>query len=513
MKTLLPEAEGNLGNQRVSAIRLLLPEGRLQRWHATLFDALVRDGHRVAVELRAMNERPRTALLLVEQLERLLYERGRASSCDQIPSGEWTSSREMISADVIFDLTGAMEPTEGAIAPSYDGLFGDVSRDSALLEGRAPEIALTLVSSHQAYVLARGRPAIERPQVFVRGKSAIADRIATLIRGVARQRALHPVPASLRPDAGGSRPLAFVLQGVASLARRRLARLVAREGHWRVGWRSLEGTPSVVEAQAWPSGAPWRWLRDDGRRYFADPFLFHENGTTYVFCEEFPYATAKGLISVFTLDAAGRPSAPRVALEQSYHLSYPQVFRHGGKIWMMPESSANRTLELYVAESFPDRWKLHSVLLADLSLSDATAFEHDERWWLTATTNERDTSTWDCLSLFSGPSPVGPWSRSGDLPILVDASAARPAGQVVSRGGALWRPAQDCTRGYGSGLALCRIDELRDGVLRQSVVRRLGPPAGAPDQGVHTLNSDERFEVIDAVGQMTRARFGGKDAA
>ena len=35
---------------------------------------------------------------------------------------------------------------------------------------------------------------------------------------------------------------------------------------------------------------------------------------------------------------------------------------------------------------------------------------------------------------------------------------------------------------------------------------------GAPDQGVHTLNSDDRFEVIDAVGQMTRAhRFGGRD--
>ena len=165
----------------------------------------------------------------------------------------------------------------------------------------------------------------------------------------------------------------------------------------------MNGAPTVVESQAWPSGSPWRWLQDDGRRYFADPFLFRENGTTHVFCEEFPYATAKGVISVFTLDAAGRPSAPRVVLEQPYHLSYPQVFRHDGKIWMMPESSANRTLELYVAESFPDRWKLHSVLLADLSLSDATAFEHDGRWWLTATTNEPDTSTWDCLSLFYEP--------------------------------------------------------------------------------------------------------------
>jgi hypothetical protein len=181
---------------------------------------------------------------------------------------------------------------------------------------------------------------------------------------------------------------------------------------------------------------------------------------------------------------------------------------------MMPESSANRTLELYVADRFPDRWKLDRVLMADVSLSDATAFAHDGRWWLTATTNEPGASTWDCLSLFTGPSPIGPWSGGGEPPVLVDASAARPAGQIVRRGGALWRPAQDCTRGYGSGLALCRIEELRDGVLRQSVLRRLGPPPGAPDQGVHTLNSDERFEAIDAVGRMMRAPWpDGRDAA
>jgi hypothetical protein len=370
------------------------------------------------------------------------------------------------------------------------------------------------MTSNRLSVLARGRPAIERPQVFISGRSAVADRVATLIRGVARRRMSQPLAAAVQSETRQSRPLAFVWEGLASAARRRLAKLVAIDGHWRVGWRPLNGSASVLEARAWPSGSPWQWLHDDGKRYFADPFLFTEKGTTYVFCEEFPYATAKGVISAFALDAAGRPTAPRVVLEKPYHLSYPQVFRHDGKIWMMPESSANRTLELYVAESFPDRWRLHSILLADLSLSDATAFPHDGRWWLTATTNEPETSTWDCLSLFSGDSPIGPWSRSGDLPILVDASAARPAGQVVRRGGVLWRPAQDCTRGYGSGLALCRIDELGDGVLSQSVVRRLGPPAGAPDQGVHTLNSDGRFEVIDAVGQMTRAHwFGRKDAA
>ena len=91
-----------------------------------------------------------------------------------------------------------------------------------------------------------------------------------------------------------------------------------------------------------------------------------------MFCEEFPYATGKGVISVFALDEAGNPGPTRVVLERPYHLSYPVVFRHEGQIFMMPESSANRTLEIYRAEHFPFRWTLDRVVLSDIELADAT---------------------------------------------------------------------------------------------------------------------------------------------
>ena len=41
----------------------------------------------------------------------------------------------------------------------------------------------------------------------------------------------------------------------------------------------------------------------------------------HVFCEEVPFATGKGIISQFTIDAAGRASSPRPVLERAYHLS------------------------------------------------------------------------------------------------------------------------------------------------------------------------------------------------
>ena len=496
----------------MSAIRLLLPKSRLLRWYERLIELLIIDRHSVGVELCAASETPGAALQLVEQLETLLYNRAGAGSLGPATPGEW-SSRPIDAADIVVDLTGASRPREGAIAPLYDGAFGDLARDAAILEGRAPEVVLAVSEPGGLAIFAQGRPAVERPQVLASGRSAVADCLTTLIRTVARDPVSRAAPGTIRPTAGAGRPLSFLTHGVASAARRRLTRLVSLEGHWRIGWRSLNGAPSAIDALAWPKGDPWRWLSDDRRRFFADPFLFREEGTTYVFCEEFPYATGKGVISVFTLDEVGRPSAPRVVLERPCHLSYPHIFRHDGRIWMMPETSANRTLELYVADAFPDRWTLHSVLLSDLSVSDATAFEHGGRWWLTAATNEPGASTWDSLSLFSAASPIAGWTRCGDLPVLVDASAARPAGQVVRRDGVLWRPAQDCTRGYGSGLALCRIDEIGEGVLRQSVVRRLAPPDGALRQGVHTLNSDGGFEIIDAVGAVSRAPWLEGEAA
>ena len=87
----------------------------------------------------------------------------------------------------------------------------------------------------------------------------------------------------------------------------------------------------------------------------------------------------------------------------------------------------------------------------------------------------------------------------GDGPQLIDASAARPAGNVFLHGDALLRPAQDCTDGYGSGLAFCRIDEVGPGSFRQTIVRRLRPPAR-----VHTFNFTPRYVAIDRAG--TRAR-------
>ncbi len=485
----------------IATIRLLLPQDKLRRWHKSLADRLTADGHRVSIERRPRADEPPPALALVETLERLLYLRGRPTPSDILTNDDWPAPKAG-GADLVVDLTGSPEAQTGAIVPLYDGAVGEAARDAVLLDGRAPELELALAGADGWRVLARGRPAIERPSVLQFARDAVANRIVTLVRGLAARAPEDTRRAPPAPACAPRSALPFFAASLAAAAGRRLRGLVAHEGHWRIGVRALLPGEPACDRLDWRSDDHWRWAPDDRKRYYADPFLFEENGVTYVFCEEYPYATQKGVISAFALGATGASGAARVVLERPYHLSYPVVFRHGGQIWMMPESSGNRTLELYRADPFPFHWTLDRVLLSDVEMSDATAFEWRDGWWLTAATNEPGTSTWDCLSLFSGAGPLGPWTATGDGPVLVDASAARPAGNPFRRNGELWRPAQDCTRGYGAGLALCRVDELGPGVLRQSVMRRFASPGG-----MHTFNASDRFVAIDTVGFRNRSAW------
>jgi len=485
----------------MTAVRLLLPQGGLRRWHRTLAERLAAGRCRVMIETRERRGAPPPSTALIEALEELVARPRPPATLDRAPAGAWSAPAPG-DADLVFDLTGSTEFEPGAIVPLYDGVAGEAARDAALLDGRAPWIELAAIDDGAVRVHASALPAVRRRDLLSSGRAAVADALMALIAQLA---ALGRGEAAQARDAApplARAPVRFAAATLAGLVERRLRRLVVHDGHWRVGVRrrALGEAPFAGLDELGDSG--WRWLRDDRRRYFADPFVFEEGGGAYVFCEEYVYATGKGAISVFALDEAGNPGSPQVVLERPYHLSYPFVFRHDGAIWMMPESGQNRTLELYRADPFPFRWTLDRVLLSGVEIADATPFAWNGDWWLSATGGETEGASWDRLSLYRGPSPLGPWTPAFDGPALIDASAARPAGLVFENDGALWRPAQDCRAGYGSGLAFCRIDALAPGAFRQTTMRRFAAPGG-----LHTFNMTDRFAAIDAAGPRARAAW------
>ncbi len=254
-------------------------------------------------------------------------------------------------------------------------------------------------------------------------------------------------------------------------------------------------------------------LPDDGRRFYADPFPLAVDGTTHVFVEEFPHATGKAIISAVRFGPDGPEGPPVPVLEEPHHLSYPFVFARAGSVWMVPESSAAGTVDLYRATRYPGGWVKEATLLSGVVASDATLLEHGGRWWMFATVRDAPVGAppgsgchHDALYLWSAPDFRGPYAPHPANPVLVDPSFARPAGRIVARDGVLIRPVQDCAHGYGRALSLARIDRLDPEGFAQTILDRIEPGPAWPGSCLHTLNTGGGIECIDGSGRASRLR-------
>ncbi len=181
-------------------------------------------------------------------------------------------------------------------------------------------------------------------------------------------------------------------------------------------------------------------LRSPKNHYYADPFPFIHQGKTYLFFEDFLYLENRGVISVVQVNADLSTSTPEVILDVGFHLSYPMVFEDDDKVYMIPESGENETVDLYVADVFPSRWRKVKTLKQGLQLYDVTLLKRDGLYWFFGTGVERGSASSDELFLFYSATLMGEWTPHPLNPIVSDVRNARPAGHFFERNGKLIRP-------------------------------------------------------------------------
>ena len=259
------------------------------------------------------------------------------------------------------------------------------------------------------------------------------------------------------------------------------------------------------------SGSPWRYKKiiPPKDRFWADPHVVYKNGQYYVFFEEFVYEKKKGHISLLVIDEKGNRTGPARILERPYHLSYPFVFEWEGEYYMIPDTMQNRTIEIYKCIEFPNRWDHHRTLLRDVSAVDSTILFHQNKWWLFTNIRENDgASTWDELFLFHADNPLSDhWNSHPANPIVSDVRKSRPGGRIFEINGQLFRPSQDCSRGYGYGIRINRIASISETEYREEEVDSILPDWEKNITGAHTFNHANRLTIIDA--KLRRPRFLG----
>jgi hypothetical protein len=271
---------------------------------------------------------------------------------------------------------------------------------------------------------------------------------------------------------------------------------------WALAYRF--GSPAVG---AVPDMTPFRFksLDPPPDRFWADPFPIHVDGRYYVLFEELEFNAPKGRICGIELTDKGPVGPPVRVLERPYHLSYPFTFEWGENLYMIPESVANRSVDLYRAVKPPYEWVHDRVLMEGVSLVDATVVEIDGRWWMFAGSVPRGGARGDELNLYYADTPVGPWTPHRRNPVVSDVRHARPAGRPFKMGAHWYRPAQDCSRRYGYAIALRKIIRLDERELVEETVTRLTPDWDRSAVATHTINSAAGLTVIDV--QRRRKKF------
>jgi hypothetical protein len=463
------------------------------RWQLELLRRLERAGH--AVRITHAGPSPAEACLAVV---RTVESRRPCSLLSPRPA----PAERRGAADLVLDLTGTAG--QGAV-PTLSLSFSGQKRLCAGLShmiGRReqPEVVAWL----DGVAVGRARPMIgDRVWLTHAATDLLAGAIGLVEQCVARFAAgqLVPLPEPIglpRQRSGADLLLRYLPNLIGGLVARQFHRLRNRPFYWQTAYRRLDGQ-GVAEDGAL-SGVPFALLPDDGKRFFADPFVIEHDGRTFLFVEEFPYELARGVISVAELGADGRFGMPRQVLVEPHHLSYPQVFAMGGAVWMIPETSSAREVVLYRAESFPHGWVRHATLIADREISDATLLERDGRFWLFGTERHSQGNHSDTMVVFSAERLEGPWLPHPMNPVLIDRSAARPGGAFVEQEGRLFLPVQDGTRSYGGGLGLAELVELNERSVRFAAPRPVRPGKAWDRQGIHTLNRAGGIEVIDSAG-------------
>ncbi len=235
-------------------------------------------------------------------------------------------------------------------------------------------------------------------------------------------------------------------------------------------------------------------------RFWADPFAFTQNKEQYyIFVEELVYGSKKAHIAVMELDNTGRLSAPAVVLDKPYHLSYPFLFRDGGEVYMIPETSANKTVEVYKSTSFPHKWEWQMNLMENLHAVDTTIHYHNNKYWLFTNIKEnKGASAWDELFIFYADELLTTnWTAHKKNPVISDVRTSRPAGNFFVQNNKLYRPSQDCSVTYGYAANINEVLVLNEEDYAEICVEKILPDWGEDAVAVHTFSRCEELSVVD----------------
>ena len=273
-----------------------------------------------------------------------------------------------------------------------------------------------------------------------------------------------------------------------------------RHQQWNVGFSDvplprllgIDGQPGAVERRE-------RWLHEERGVFLADPFAasgLSADGRVSILAERLVWQEGIGRIAAMDVAVDGSFVTRESGIARREHLSYPFLFEDGGAQYCMPECSASNGVTLYEYDQAAGRYRQGKTILTGFRAIDPTIFVHEGRYWLFCSSSVHGAN--EALFAFYADTIEGPWQPHRAAPLKIDIRSGRPAGPLFVHDGALYRPAQDCSRHYGGAITLNRIDRLDPLGYSETTVATLRPdPNGPYPAGLHTIQGLGETCLID----------------
>jgi hypothetical protein len=380
---------------------------------------------------------------------------------------------------------------ESLAAPCFREVVEGRPRTRIALERLTREGAVCLHEGYFATCRASWVNNVDRARF---GAADFAARVCAEIVHGGGKRIFGVTPTRRSDDlAPRNRDLGRMLLKSSARAVEKLWELLFHVEIWNVGFSSKSVEDILRDARVDAPGVSWCKPHKPGH-FIADPFAYVHGGQARVLVED--YDQVKGKIC--SIDPAnGRELDLAVDFDFPYHLSYPCIFEEEGETYCVPEAYQSKNASLYRRTN--DGWSLVRTLIDGLPIVDPTLFKHEGRYWLFFTL--QNDGAWGNQKLYAyhAPALAAPWVAHALNPVKCDIGATRPAGNVFSTGGRLFRPSQDCSSTYGGAVVINQIVKLSPTEFEEREAARIEPIAGGPyPDGLHTLNAMGDRSVFDS---------------
>lgn len=386
-------------------------------------------------------------------------------------------------------------PVEGTYGPTG---FYEVARNepsiACRLIGRSPKGVVRLVD--EAF-FNRSWSMVETATTAGEGSvSLVLKNLKGLGKSVGPQAPVHGEIRQVFPSSG--QIFHYLVRFYSSLMGKLKIRLAYKIfGQRHECWSVFVGAGHFLETRL-QGMKPLAMPKDE---FWADPFLFQYRGEHFLFYENYSYTSKRGKISCGRLDGLQMVDIVDV-LDLDYHLSYPYIFEENGSVYLMPETSENRRLEIYKAVDFPNKWELYTTAFEGECVADAFFFDDDQNQkWLFVNKQMNETSPMNSeLFIYKVDSiELNTLQPHAQNPVIIDARVARNGGAIFKYKNEYYRPSQRNIDGvYGRALNINQIKELSLESYEEETVRIVAPDFDQNLMATHHLHQTDTLFVIDA---------------